>query len=114
MTDCLFCKMAQGDLNPSVVYESDQVMAFRDVHPQARVHVLIIPRLHVPTLDAFPLDQPELALALLEAIRQVVAIEGLTESGYRVVVNAKGDGGQTVHHLHFHLLGGRPMRWPPG
>lgn len=114
MKTCLFCKMASGELRPDVVFESDQVLAFRDIHPQAKTHVLIIPRLHVATLDQLPPDQPELGVALLDAVRTVVAIEGIAQSGYRVVINARGDGGQTVDHLHLHLLGGRPMSWPPG
>ena len=114
MTDCIFCKMAQGLIHPEVVYETDHVLAFRDIHPQAKVHVLVIPKLHIPTLDDFPQDEPELASELLRAVQEVARLEGLTSGGYRTVVNCRGDGGQEVYHLHFHVMGGRQMNWPPG
>lgn len=106
--------MAQGLIRPDVIYETEHVLAFRDIHPQAKVHALVIPKLHIPTLDDFPEDQPLLAQALLGAVQAVAKMEGLGESGYRMVANCRGDGGQEVYHLHFHVLGGRRMKWPPG
>jgi histidine triad (HIT) family protein len=114
MTDCLFCKMVAGDIQPDVVYETDQVLAFRDIRPQAKVHVLVIPKRHIPTLDDFPADEPGLAGALFSAVQEVVRREGLAAGGYRTVINCKGDGGQEVYHLHLHVLGGRRLSWPPG
>lgn len=112
MTDCLFCKMVAGDIKPDVVYEDDTVLAFRDIGPQAPVHVLVIPKRHVATLN--DLDDTQLAGQLLQAAARVAKQEGLAESGYRTVFNCNSDGGQTVFHLHLHLLGGRQMAWPPG
>jgi histidine triad (HIT) family protein len=114
MTDCLFCKMVAGEIKPDVVLETDQVLAFRDIRPQAPVHVLVIPKRHVPTLDDLPADDPELAAALLDAARQVAEKEGIAASGYRTVINCRGDSGQEVYHLHLHVLGGRRLNWPPG
>jgi histidine triad (HIT) family protein len=112
MTDCLFCKMASGAIKPDVVYEDENVLAFRDIHPQAPVHVLVIPKRHVATLN--DLDEPILAGQLLQTAALVAKQLGLAENGYRTVLNCNADGGQTVFHLHLHLLGGRPMAWPPG
>lgn len=114
MNDCIFCKMAAGQIKPDIVYENEHVLAFRDIHPQASTHVLVIPRQHVPTLDDLPPDQPGLAAALLSAVQEVARLEGLTKSGYRTVINCRGDGGQEVYHLHLHVMGGRRMKWPPG
>jgi len=112
MNDCLFCKMVSGQIKPDVVYEDDHILAFRDINPQAPIHVLIIPKRHVATLD--DLEDPALSGELLFAVRAVARQEGIAESGYRTVVNCRGDGGQEVNHLHLHLLGGRRMKWPPG
>ncbi len=112
MSDCLFCKMAQGDIRPDVVFEDDQVLAFRDIHPQAPVHILIIPKIHVPTLN--DLTDPMLAGHLLQTAVKIAEQEGLADNGYRTVFNCNRQGGQEVYHLHLHLLGGRQMTWPPG
>jgi histidine triad (HIT) family protein len=112
MNDCLFCKMVAGDMTPDTVYEDDDVLAFRDINAQAPVHILIIPKKHVATLNE--LDDPILAGRLLLVATQLAKQEGLAESGYRTIFNCNGDGGQEVFHLHLHLLGGRQMRWPPG
>lgn len=114
MTDCLFCKMVAGDIKPAVVYENDHVLAFRDIRPRAPVHVLVIPKRHIPTLDDLPEADSILASELLQAARKVARAEGIAESGYRTVINCRGDSGQEVYHLHLHVLGGRPMSWPPG
>ena len=113
MADCLFCKMVSGDIKPDVVYEDDQVLAFRDIRPQAKVHVLVIPKQHIATLDDFPAEETALGSALLRAVGKVANIERLL-SGYRTVINCREDGGQEVYHLHLHVLGGRRLSWPPG
>lgn len=114
MSDCLFCKMVAGEIAPDIVYETPEVLAFRDIHPQAPVHILVIPKRHIATLDDFPDDQPGLAGELLTAARRVAARAGLAESGYRTVINCRSDAGQAVYHLHLHVLGGRQLHWPPG
>lgn len=112
MSDCLFCKMVAGEIAPDVVYEDEQLLAFRDINPQAPVHILIIPKDHVATLNA--LDDPELAGKLLLCAVDLARQAGLSEQGYRTVINCNSAGGQDVFHLHVHLLGGRQMHWPPG
>ena len=112
MTDCLFCKMVAGEIKPDVVYEDDHILAFRDINPQAPVHILVIPKTHVATLN--DLDDSVLAGRLLQAAVKLAKKEGLAEEGYRTVLNCNEKGGQEVFHLHMHLLGGRQMTWPPG
>ena len=112
MTDCLFCKMVSGEIKPDFVYENDRILAFRDINPQAPVHVLIIPKEHIATMNE--LSDPILAGELLIATRQIADKEGLAAGGYRIVVNCNRDGGQDVYHLHLHLVGGRQLIWPPG
>jgi histidine triad (HIT) family protein len=96
------------------VYETDQVLAFRDINPQAPVHILVIPKQQIRTLDDLEQDDVELAGTLLLAAAEIARNEGLSEEGYRVVVNCKHAGGQMVYHIHLHILGGRRMNWPPG
>lgn len=112
MSDCLFCKMVSGEIKPDVVFEDANVLAFRDINPQAPMHVLVIPKRHVANLNV--LDDAELGGYLLQAAAKVAAQEGYAESGYRSVFNCNDDGGQTIHHLHLHVLAGRRMTWPPG
>lgn len=112
MTDCLFCKMVAGEITPDVVYENEHVLAFRDINSQAPVHILIIPKIHVATLN--DLDDSVLAGQLLQTAAKLAKQEGLAEEGYRTVLNCNKKGGQEVFHLHMHLLGGRQMTWPPG
>ncbi len=112
MSDCLFCKMAVGEITPDIVYQDDSVLAFRDINPQAPVHILIIPKRHVKTLNE--LDDTELAGKLLLTAVKLAKQEGLADGGYRTVFNCNQQGGQEVFHLHLHLLGGRQMLWPPG
>lgn len=114
MTDCLFCKMVAGEIQPDVVFEDDQVLAFRDLHPQAPTHVLLIPRKHIATTNDIQPGDAELIGRLYLAAKQVAAAEGIAEAGYRTVLNCNAQAGQSVYHLHLHLLGGRPMGWPPG
>lgn len=109
---CLFCRIVRGELPVALIAQNELAVAFRDINPQAPVHVLVIPKRHVASL-AEASDGMELgAISLLAA--QVARDEGIADSGYRTVMNTGDDGGQTVHHLHLHLLGGRAMRWPPG
>ena len=112
MADCLFCKMVAGEIKPDVVFEDDSVLAFRDINPQAPVHILIIPKRHIATLN--DLDDALLAGRLLQMAVKLAKQEGLSEEGYRTVFNCNRWGGQDVYHLHLHLLGGRQMIWPPG
>jgi len=112
MIDCLFCKMASGDIKPDVVYENESLLAFRDINPQAPVHLLIIPKRHVANLNQ--LDDSALGGNLLQTAAILAEQLGFAESGYRTVLNTNNDGGQTVHHLHLHVLAGRRMSWPPG
>lgn len=112
MTNCLFCKMVAGEIKPDVVYEDDIVLAFRDINPQAPVHILIIPKIHIATLN--DLDNTLLAGQLLQTAVKLAKQEGLSEDGYRTAFNCNKKGGQEVYHLHLHLLGGRQMTWPPG
>lgn len=112
MSDCLFCKMAGGEIKPDVVYEDEQLLAFRDLHPQAPLHVLVIPKRHVANLN--DLNDELLGGQMLQAAAKIAGQLGYAESGYRTVFNCNNDGGQTVHHLHLHLLAGRQMHWPPG
>ena len=112
MVNCLFCKMIRGEIQPDVVFEDDRVLAFRDINPQAPVHILIIPKEHIGTLNE--LDNSELAGHMMLTLSKLANQEGLAEQGYRAVVNCNRHGGQEVYHLHMHLLGGRQMYWPPG
>lgn len=112
MSDCLFCRMASGEIQPDIVYEDDDILAFRDINPQAPLHVLVIPKTHVATLN--DLHDPVLAGKLLQAAAKIAAHEGVSEEGYRTVINCNAAGGQEVYHLHLHILGNRQMTWPPG
>ena len=111
--NCLFCRIVEGTIPADLVAKGDGWIAFRDVNPQAPTHVLVVPRQHIESVSALEADHQELGGALLRAAAAVARDEGLT-AGYRVVVNTGADGGQTVPHLHLHLLGGRPLGWPPG
>ena len=114
MHDCIFCKIVAGEIPADKVYENDHVVAFRDLNPQAPTHILVIPRQHIATLnDLLPEDEAVLG-QMFGAARDIAAGEGLAEAGYRTVVNFNEAGGQTVFHIHLHLLGGRMMHWPPG
>lgn len=114
MTDCLFCKIALGELPTDIVYQDADVLAFRDIDAQAPAHVLVIPRRHIAGFtEASEADTQLLGKLCLTAAR-VAAREGIEQSGYRCVVNSGPDAQQSVHHLHLHVLGGRPMTWPPG
>jgi histidine triad (HIT) family protein len=111
--DCLFCKIAAGAIPVTRLYEDDLCLAFPDINPQAPTHILIIPKRHIASLaHAAPEDTP--LLGHLLATASTIAAQQKLANGYRTLINTGPDGGQTVHHLHLHLLGGRPMHWPPG
>ena len=111
---CIFCKIAAGEIPAAKIYEDDHAVAFRDINPQAPVHVLVIPRRHIASLkDATPDDEAVLGRVLLAAAR-VAREEGLDERGYRTIFNTGAGAGQSVFHLHVHVLGGRDLTWPPG
>ena len=115
MADCIFCKIAQKEIPSNLVYEDDQVVAFKDLEPQAPVHVLVIPKKHVESVLAFTEEDKDLAAHILvDVIPQLARELGVDEKGFRVVTNTGEEGGQSVKHLHFHLLGGRSLQWPPG
>ncbi|MBN1445580.1 MAG: histidine triad nucleotide-binding protein [Candidatus Omnitrophica bacterium] len=112
MEDCIFCGLASGRIECAKVYEDDKAIAFRDINPQAPVHILIVPKKHLVKLhDA---KDPLLLGGLMEIASKLAVGEGIAETGYRVVINTGRDAGQSVEHLHVHLLGGRNMKWPPG
>ena len=110
--DCLFCRIAKGEIPAEIVMQNDDAVAFRDISPRAPTHVLVIPRQHVASLEQAG-ESIDLG-ALMRAAAEVARKEGLVDSGYRVVINTGAHGGQTVDHLHLHVLGGRQMTWPPG
>lgn len=113
MSDCLFCKIAAGEIPADIVVEDENVVAFRDIDPKAPTHVLVIPREHHNNVADLTRDNPQLAADVLGVAAEVAQLETL-EKGYRVVTNVGSDGGQSVNHVHFHVLGGRELAWPPG
>ena len=113
-SDCLFCKISAGEIPADVVFESEDVMAFRDLNPKAPTHVLIIPRKHVATINEMRSNDVDDVGKLFLAAGQIAKNEGIDIDGYRVVMNCNEAAGQTVFHLHLHLLGGRQFTWPPG
>ena len=114
MDDCLFCRIVAGQVPADVVYATDRTLAFRDIAPQAPTHVLVVPREHYRDAAALVAGDPTLGAVLLADAAAVAVQEGLGESGYRVVLNTGAGAGQTVFHVHAHVLGGRPLGWPPG
>jgi histidine triad (HIT) family protein len=113
-TTCVFCRIVEGDEPAQVLYASETVMAFRDIAPQAPVHVQVISKEHVTSVAEIEERHGGMLADLFQAARQVARAEGIAETGFRLVTNVGRDGGQHVYHLHVHLLGGRPMGWPPG
>ena len=113
MEDCIFCKLANGEIPTDMVYQDDLCAVFRDADPQAPVHMLMVPKIHITSLDDLKDEHAELIAHMMLTIKKVCAQEGL-ENGYRCVINTGEDGQQTVKHLHIHILGKRSMHWPPG
>lgn len=114
MNECLFCGIVEGTVKGDVVYQDDSVVAFRDIRPQAPVHILIIPRQHIASLLDSGLENKEMTGHVFQVAVKLAREQGIAQSGFRVVVNCGSDAGQTVFHLHYHLLGGRHFGWPPG
>lgn len=112
--ECIFCRIADGSLPATVVREDEHTVAFRDLDPQAPVHVLVIPRKHIASINGVTDDDGDVLGALFIAARDIAAKEGVAEDGYRLVVNTGVAANQTVHHVHLHVIGGRTMSWPPG
>ena len=114
MSECLFCKIVNRDIPASIVYEDDRVLAFNDINPQAPTHVLIVPRRHIATLNDLGAGDDQIVGELVRRAAAIANDRGLSAGGYRTVFNTNRDAGQTVFHIHLHLLGGRSMTWPPG
>lgn len=112
--DCLFCGIANKEIPAEIVFESEHVVAFRDINPHAPTHILIIPRVHIATINDLQPGQEAAVGQLFQAARQIAREEGIADDGYRVAMNCNAAAGQTVFHLHLHLLGGRQLGWPPG
>lgn len=112
--DCLFCKIVARELPSQVVHETESTLAFRDINPQAPTHVIVIPKKHAPDAASLAQADPALAGELIRVAGEVAAKEGIAESGYRLVFNTGAGAGQTVFHVHLHVLGGRTLTWPPG
>jgi diadenosine tetraphosphate (Ap4A) HIT family hydrolase len=113
MSDCIFCKLKDGEIPANVAYEDDRIFCFHDADPQAPVHVLMIPKKHIPSIDDVTDEDADLMRYMMTKVKDVAASLGL-ENGYRVVINCGEDGFQTVKHLHLHILGKRKLTWPPG
>ncbi len=112
--NCIFCRIVQRQAPGDIIYQDEEITAFRDINPQAPVHILIVPNRHIPAVAALKPEDALLAGRLVVTARELAEREGIAQAGYRLVMNNGRQGGQSVDHLHLHLLGGRPMRWPPG
>lgn len=112
--DCLFCRIVDKSIPANVVYEDDLVVAFRDINPQAATHILIVPRRHIPTINDITVQDNSLIGHMVHTAKQLAADEGYSDSGFRLVFNCNEHGGQTVYHIHLHLIAGRQLGWPPG
>lgn len=113
MSECIFCKIVNKEIPSQIVYENDQVVAFKDINPVAPVHILIVPKVHIRSIMELDADAGILS-GVIEAVHKIAKEQGVAEEGFRLVNNCGTLAGQTVDHLHFHLIGGRPMQWPPG
>ena len=113
-SDCLFCKILAGEIPADMVYESETAVAFRDINAKAPTHVLVIPRKHISTINDIEQDDQEIIGSLFIAAKEIAAQAGIAEDGYRAVMNCNEDAGQSVFHIHLHVLGGRALAWPPG
>ena len=114
MADCLFCKIIRREIPATLVYEDDRVVAFNDINPQAPTHVLVVPKRHIATLNELSTEDDRLVGELVRRATAIAGERGLSAGGYRTVFNTNRDAGQTVFHIHLHLLGGRSLEWPPG
>lgn len=114
MPDCLFCRLAAGEIPATIVYQDEHVVAFKDINPQAPTHLLVIPRRHISTLNELTPDDDQIVGEVTRRAAALAREHGHADRGYRVVFNCNADAGQTVFHIHMHLLGGRKLTWPPG
>ena len=114
MTDCIFCKIANHEVNARIVFENERVVAFHDLFPAAPAHLLVIPKQHYATLNDVPASEAALLGELMTTATHLARENGFDEDGYRVVMNCNGNGGQSVYHIHLHVLAGRKLSWPPG
>ena len=114
MQDCLFCKIINREISASIVYEDERALAFNDINPQAPTHVLIVPKRHIASLNELGVEDDQMIGELVRRAAAIAKDRGLSAGGYRTVFNTNRDAGQTVFHIHLHLLGGRGMHWPPG
>ena len=114
MSDCIFCKIAAKEIPSTIVYEDDNILAFKDITPAAPVHVLVIPKQHISSAMDIDENNVNLMANIFLVIKKIAQEQGISEDGFRIVNNCGNDGGQTVQHIHFHLLGGRSLAWPPG
>ena len=114
MSECLFCKIAEKKIQARIIYEDDRAVAFEDITPQAPVHTLVIPKKHIATLLDVTSDDHGLVGHLFKVAATIAREKGIAEKGFRLVMNTNGEGGQSVYHIHLHILGGRAMHWPPG
>jgi len=114
MSDCLFCKIVSGEIPCDKIYENDKLIAFRDIDPKAPTHILVIPKKHISSINELEISDQNLAGEILLAAKEIARIENIESSGYRTIFNTNNDGGQTVYHIHMHVMGGRQLHWPPG
>jgi histidine triad (HIT) family protein len=114
MADCLFCKIIERKIPSTIVYEDDRVLAFEDINPEAPTHVLLVPKRHIATLNDIGTEDDQIIGELIRRAAAIAKARGFSETGYRTVFNTNRGAGQTVFHIHLHLLGGRPLTWPPG
>ena len=114
MSDCLFCKIVSGEISCDKLYENDKLVAFRDIEPKAPTHILVIPKKHNRSINELEISDQNLAGEILLAAKEIASIENIESSGYRTIFNTNSDGGQTVYHIHMHVMGGRQLHWPPG
>lgn len=114
MSDCIFCKIAKGEIPAEKIYEDDTVLAFNDLTPQAPTHILVIPKAHIASADDIDKENEAVIGQIFSVISEIAREKGFADDGYRIVNNCGDDGGQTVKHIHFHVLAGRHLQWPPG
>ncbi|TAN41179.1 MAG: histidine triad nucleotide-binding protein [Nitrospirae bacterium] len=114
MSDCIFCKIIDKKIPAKMIYEDDMVLAFEDINPQAPVHFLVIPKKHIPTILDVSDSDKDMLIHLFAVVNKLAKEKGVSERGFRIINNCNHESGQTVYHIHFHVLGGRPMAWPPG
>jgi len=114
MSQCLFCQIINGELNASIVYQDERIVAFNDINPQGPTHVLVVPRRHIATLNDLTDEDDQLVGEMVRRAAAIAKSQGIANAGFRTVFNTNREAGQTVFHIHLHLIGGRPMHWPPG